>query len=181
MPDSPQPLDRDAFESLIRAHQAEIYRYVRYLGADSAAAEDVVQEVFLAALRGSTPPGMDAGLSGAWLRGIARNLFLQHCRRNRTSPVLADSSLLERAEAVWAGEFLRGDDGFDYVEALRKCLETLTDRQRRLLDQRYAQKKSRTEMARLGDMTENGVKSILRRIRASLGECIRERLNMERT
>ena len=91
----------------------------------------------------------------------------------------ADSRFLERAEAAWTAEFLRDGDGFDYVEALRKCLDRLTDRQRRAIDLRYAEKRSRAEMARQLDMTENGVKSLLRRIRAALGDCVQRRLNME--
>ena len=125
------------------------------------------------------PPEAGAGPEAAWLRGIARNIFLQHCRRMRSSPVQANSDLVERSEATWAGEFLRGGDGFDYVEALHTCLETLPPEQRRILEQRYAQNKSREEMARQADMTENGIKSLLHRIRATLADCIRRRLKLE--
>ncbi|MFP4056878.1 MAG: RNA polymerase sigma factor [Candidatus Brocadiia bacterium] len=172
-------MDRDALESLVRAHQAEVYRYMRYLGAPRAAAEDLVQETFLAAFtaeRAADPS--DERAASAWLRGIARNLFLRYCRTRRTSPVGVDHQFLERAEALWASEFLRDGDGFDYVEALRQCLATLSRRQREALDFRYAQAKSRSEMARLLEMTENGVKSLLRRIRGALADCVRRRLKL---
>ena len=50
-------MDRDELESWILAHQAEIYRYVRYLGAEnSAVAEDLVQDTFLTAFKSESAP-----------------------------------------------------------------------------------------------------------------------------
>jgi RNA polymerase sigma-70 factor (ECF subfamily) len=173
-------MDRDALAALVRAHQAGLYRYVRYLGADNATAEDLVQETFLAAYRSATAPkASDERGTAAWLRGVARKLFLRHCRRRRTSPVRADSRLVEHAEATWTGQFLGDGDGFGYVEALRQCLEALSAEQRRALDLRYAERKSRAEMARLLAMSEDGVKSLLRRIRGRLAGCVRRRLKLD--
>ena len=85
-------MQRDELERLIQMHQAPIYRYLRYLGADAALAEDLVQETFLATMKPSEhqPAAPDDALWPAWLRGIARNLFLMECRRRRTSHVVAD-------------------------------------------------------------------------------------------
>ena len=172
-------LTREQLGTLVKAHQAELYRYLRYLGASSVTAEDLVQEAFLAALESPNPVGPGEPAASAWLRGIARNRFFLWCRRQRTSPVSPDSRLLAQAEAVWVGEFLRDGDGFGYVEALRRCTESLSDEQRRAIDLRYAKRAPRAEMARRLDMTENGVKSLLRRIRARLGECIERRLRSQ--
>lgn len=173
-------MDRDALTALVKTHQAEIYRYVRYLGAHGADAEDIVQETFLAACRATRLPELgDLRGAAAWLRGVARNMFLRHCRKRKTDRVRSDSAFVEQAEAVWQSDFLRRGDGFDYVEALRKCLEALSERERRALDLRYAQKAPRATMAALLEMTENGVKSLLRRIRARLAECVRRRLSLE--
>jgi RNA polymerase sigma-70 factor, ECF subfamily len=175
-------MNRDELETLVRTHQAEIYRYVRYLGAfDRALAEDLVQDAFLAAFGSPNPPPLDElRRQSAWLRGIARNLFLAHCRRERNSPVTADSTSLERAEGIWATEFLRDGDGFDYVEALRTCLGTLAEKQRQFLDLRYHQHKSRLEMAQLLKMSQDGIKTALHRIRTSLLDCIQRRLHSAR-
>jgi RNA polymerase sigma-70 factor (ECF subfamily) len=173
-------VDRDSLEALVRTHQAEVYTYIHYLGAPPDVAEDLAQETFLVAFRKAVPPDVvERSKQAAWLRGIARNLFLQYCDRKRTSRVKADSESVERAEAVWQGQFLRDDDGLDYMEALGKCLERLSEDHRRALDLRYTQNKSRTEMASLLNMTEDGIKSLLRRIRASLADCIRKRLQIE--
>ena len=173
-------MQRQAFEEIIRTHQAELYRYARYLGAQAAVAEDIVQEAFLVVLQSDLPADVAANRAqAAWLRGVTRNLFLRYCRRARADPVRVAPDVLERAEEVWKSEFLRSADGFDYIAALRKCLQTLPERDRRALDMRYAQRKSRLEMGRALNLGEDGVKSLVRRIRASLADCIRKRLRME--
>jgi len=183
MPDTRRLLTRENLEELVKLHQAALFRYARYLGADLHAAEDIVQETFLAVFHAGLPveSNADPNAQAAWLRGIARNHFLRHWRSSKNAKVVADNTLLEQAEAAWAGDFLRSGDGFDYLEALRLCLHELPDDRRRLLVLRYAEKKSRADMARLAGTTENGMKSILRRIRAGLAQCIKRRLAMEST
>jgi len=165
---------------MIRVHQSGIFRYLRYLGADYSTAEELSQDVFLAALKSSSIP-VDVGngsgsQQGAWLRGTARNLFLNHCRQNRRNPVKINSEAIKNAEKVWVEEFLRDGDGFDYLDALRKCLGSLSEDQKKVLDLRYVNGKSRTEMAQMNGMSENGIKSLLRRIRLSLAGCVQRRL-----
>ena len=86
------------------------------------------------------------------------------------------SETLERAEEVWGGEFLRGGDGFEAIDALRQCVGGLEEKQRGVLNDFYAQDKSRAELATLYKMSEDGIKSMMRRIRRDLADCIRRRL-----
>ena len=172
-------MDRESLEAAVRAHQAEIYRYLRYLGADNASAEDLVQDTFLTALKKGIPNVDNIRTRSAWLRAVARNLFLNHCRRNKRSQVKVDSELLDRAESTWSSEFLHGGDGYDYVEAMRKCLGKLSERHRSFLDMRYAQAKSRSEMASHWEIAQDSVKSLLRRLRAALAKCVRKELELE--
>ena len=171
-------MDRDELAALVKVNQAGIFRYLRYLGAEPATAEDLVQDTFLAALKSRTNP-QDLSSQPAWLRGIARNLFLQHCRRGRRSPQVVNSRRLEEAESTWQSVFLRGGDGFEYLEALRRCLHALPQRQQDVLDMRYRDARSRGEMAQALKLTEDGTKSLLRRIRAVLAQCVEKRLALE--
>ena len=168
-------------ELLIKAHQAQVFRYLLYLGAGRSVAEDITQETFLTVFTHSDPVTADEPHAAAWLRSIARNIFLRHCRRDKNSPVRFDSDMLAHAEQFWKKEFLRSGDGFDYLEALRKCMEGLSERHRRIIESRYAEKVSRNEMANAFEMTENGIKSLLRRIRLGLADCVREKLGVEQT
>ena len=173
-------MDRDELAAVVRINQAGIYRYLRYLGADRPTAEDLVQDTFLAAFKSRTAD-QDLASPSAWLRGIARNLLLQHYRRDRRSPVVAGGEHLEQAENTWRSAFLRDGDGFDYVEALRRCLQDLPPKQRHVLDMRYRDAKSRGEMSQFLGMSEDGVKSLLRRLRAALAKCVERRLALEAT
>jgi len=165
---------------LVRAHQAEIYRYVKYLGAGEDLARDLVQETFLTTFRDSPPPAPDdVRRRGAWLRGIARNLLLRHWQREKRSPVKINSPALEQAEGVWASAVPGGDDASFYLEALRECLKEVSARNREILDLRYAEKKPRREIADALSMSVDGIKSALQRIRARLSKCVQARLKLE--
>jgi len=164
---------------LVREHQASICRYLRYLGA-GAAAEDLTQETFLAAFRSTLGPDMtNVPLRSAWLRGISRNLLLAHFRRDRTNPVRMDSEVFRQAEDVWAGQFPDARSESDYGDALRRCVEALDQKDRNMLKLRYAEGLSRRQMARRAGLSEDGVKSLLRRIRGRLADCVRRRLEAE--
>lgn len=173
-------MTRDELRALIHTHQAEICRYLGYLGADPATVDDLAQDTFVSAFGAARSPAPgDVRAEAAWLRTIARNHFLMLCRRRRASPVRASLESLTEAEDVWQREFLRDGDGFDYVEALRRCLETLSGRMREAVTLRYTERAPRERMAERLEMTEDGVKTILRRAREALGQCVRQRLAQE--
>ena len=70
----------DACGELIARHHAEVFRYLRHLGADRHQAEDLTQETYAKAWRGLA--GLRSATSlRAWLLTIARNEFLQLKRR----------------------------------------------------------------------------------------------------
>jgi RNA polymerase sigma-70 factor, ECF subfamily len=174
---------RQAFEQLIRAHQAGVYRYLRYLGAQPAVAEDLVQETFLATLQSNPhqPKDGDTGGWDAWLRGIARNKFLAECRRSASHAIPLADPLLEQAELAWMQRVGNESDWDDRLGALKECLKTLPARQREALDHRYVRHTGRDAMAQALGMSADGIKSLLRRIRTALAECVNERLGAMRT
>lgn len=170
-------MNETAVENLVNTFQNTLYRYVRFLGADRETAREVVQDTFVAAIRSKTRPNPSAAQEMApWLRRVARNLFLKACRSRRRLPVPVDPASLAEADACWT-EWTRDTEVVSpLAKALRKCLGQLPDRQRTLLTARHEGRKARAEMAMMFDMTEDGIKSALRRIRHALAECIRGRL-----
>lgn len=170
-------MTRDELCSLVRTHQAQVYRYLRYLGAAPDLAEDLVQETFVVAFQKSLQEEILS--PAAWLRGVGRNLFLAHCRRVKASPVRSTPEALEQAESLWSRQFPPPSDGSEYLAALRQCLQGLPPRQQEIVDLQYRQKKSRAEIASAWGMTEDGVKTLMRRLREALGECIQRRLRAE--
>ena len=71
--------DTDAFERLVRAHQADVYRLALHLVRDPETAEDVTQDAFLLAYRSLGRFRGQAKFS-TWLYRIARNCAVDAIR-----------------------------------------------------------------------------------------------------
>lgn len=163
-------LTRGAFVDLIQGHQAGVWRYLRYLGCDEARADDLTQETFLAVWK--KPFELrSAAATRAYLRTVARNLFLMAVRRRRARPAMLD---LDAADAVWSDH--DADDGEEYRAALAVCLESLSERARHALELFYGEGAGRSVLAQALAMTVDGVKTLLRRTREALRTCIRMRI-----
>lgn len=160
-----QSISQDEVVRLVQAHQAEVWRYLRYLGASAELADDLTQDTFLQLLRApfaARSPQQTAG----WLRTVARNLFVRSFRRPPFE--LAE---LEAMEAAWTG-FAADDAGAESLGRLRGCLERLDGRARDVVRLHYEERRSRADIGvRLG-LGEDGVKSLLRRTRAALRACM---------
>ena len=158
--------------ALVRAHQAGVWRYLRFLGCDPTEADDLVQETFLAVLREGFEVRSTAE-TAAYLRGVARNRLLTARRKERNSPPAVD---LEAAEAVWAR--MAAEDGLsDYLVALSHCLEkAVSPRVRRALELQYHDRASRAQIAAELDLAVEGVKTLLRRARSALRDCVERKL-----
>jgi len=170
-------MTKEALEELMEAHQAELFRYLRFIGADYPVAEDVMQETFIGAFKSELSPDLDDhGARRAWLRRIAHNRFIDHCRRHKRSPVSFSSAQADSAEEFWNRDFFQHDQGFGCMEALELCLQKLTARQREMIDEFYAARRSRDDIASSLGISSDGVKMALRRIRHALGECIEQQI-----
>ena len=173
-------MNKNELAILIKTYQETIFRYVRFLGAQPEDAEDIVQEVFIAVYKNkNNPPRLDSEGWARWLRGIARNLFSQLCRRSKIEYKHLTKTMFEAEENFWSAEFSEDEHGVNHMEALMKCMEQLSPRQRMVLDLRYRDNYSRQKMAETLDMSLDGIKSLLRRIRNALGNCVQRRLTKE--
>jgi RNA polymerase sigma-70 factor (ECF subfamily) len=166
VPVSTTPLRHDP-TALVRAHQAGVWRYLRMLGCPAALADDLTQDTFVSVLE---RPFEDRGAAaaGAYLRRVARNLFWKDRRAAALRPRPAELDELDRRFAAQCGE----DGGESYLARLDRCLERLPARTRGALEWHYADRLGRDAIgARLG-IGGDGVKSMLRRARELLRECI---------
>lgn len=157
---------------LVRERQAEVWRYLRYLSADPPEADDLTQETFLAVARSNFVEQSDAQTSG-YLRTVARRqlLMLRRSQKRRINTVDLDA-----ADAVWGQAFEGANPWDDHVEAARGCVEKLDGRAKQAIDQAYRDGAGREAIAEQLDMKPDGVKTLLRRTRAKLQECIERTL-----
>jgi RNA polymerase sigma-70 factor (ECF subfamily) len=84
--------DRDAFALLYRRYRASVYRFAAHMSGSAAAADDVVQDVFVAVIDGAAR--YQLGRSGVlpWLLGIARNHVRRWRSQRPTLPLPDDES-----------------------------------------------------------------------------------------
>jgi len=157
---------------LVRTHQAGVWRYLRFLGCDAGEADDFTQETFLVVLRDGFEQRSKAQ-TAAYLRTVARNRLLMSRRRRKCRPAEVD---LEAAEAVWAE--VAGDDGLDgYLAALAECLQSaIAPRARQALELQYRERASRAAIAAELDLAVEGVKTLLRRARDALRQCVERKI-----
>jgi RNA polymerase sigma-70 factor (ECF subfamily) len=152
---------------LMREHQAGVWRYLRALGAEAALADDLTQEVFLAVYRKPFEQ-RGKGQTVSYLRIVAKNLLLK-ARRN-AGKVIAVAEL-EQVETEWV-QLVGDEDGAALSEALKECLKQLEDKPRQVLDLQYKEGKQRIEIAEALGMTDDGIKTLLRRTKARLRKCM---------
>ena len=158
-------------EELVRLHQDSVRGFLLFLGCPPARVDDLVQDAFLALLSSGFQDRGDAR-AGAYLRQVARNLFLKSLRSDERRPQVLG---IEEAEATWS-RFEADDGGERYLSTLRRCMDQLAGRPLEVLQLRYRDGLRREAIAgRLG-LSESGVKSILVRTRERLRDCVERRL-----
>jgi RNA polymerase sigma-70 factor (ECF subfamily) len=163
--------ERPAFEALLRRHRAPLFTFVlRVLGTgDRARAEDVVQDTFVRVIRGAHDWEQRARFS-TWLFTIARNLCLDHMRREKhrqaeslDEPAGADDArpLSETIEGPQAGPE-RQTSNARVRPVITTAIEKLPAEQREVFVLREYSGVPFKEIAELTGVSENTVKSRMR-------------------
>jgi RNA polymerase sigma-70 factor, ECF subfamily len=140
-PDSDQALiqrtaagDRDAFATLYRRHQGSVYRFARLMTGSAPAAEDVVQEVFLALMKDAARYDAGRALLTTYLFGIARRITRRRLLRERRfieiDAVEIDVGNSAKDVAPNAGEALERRDA---LQRLRDAILSLPSRYREVV------------------------------------------------
>jgi RNA polymerase sigma-70 factor, ECF subfamily len=80
-------MHRDLVDSLFARYREPVYRFLRRMLRDEAAAEDLTQDTFLRALAG---PYQANGNERAWIFQVARNLARDRSRAHGRRPVLVE-------------------------------------------------------------------------------------------
>ncbi len=163
------------FEILIREHELRLRAFVRACVHDSAIADDLAQDTFLAAWErlGAYDPELPFA---RWLRGIARNKILGHFRSRATetrlvhvlSPEAVDA-IAEKFDALVPG---RGDEFDDCLAALRECLSALGQTEHHIVERVYRDNETCGAIASQIGSTTEAVKKRLQRARLQLRDCI---------
>jgi RNA polymerase sigma factor (sigma-70 family) len=120
--------DRDALGFLFARYADDVCGYVRSIVRDQHEAEDITQQVFAKLIRVIGKYEEREVPFFAWLLRVARNVAVDHLRRQRTIPV----------EEVRTGEYDgTGHPGAQRLTELQEALATLPPDQREVLVLRH--------------------------------------------
>lgn len=150
-------------------HRTAVWRYLRALGASPGEADDLVQETLLVACR--SPLERDPGLARAFLRGVARNLWLRSRRWWRRR---REREVAQAVDELWVAT-ADGDAGAELVARLRECLGGLQARARHALELHYRDGLPWQLVASHVGLKVNGTKTLVQRARQALRSCIERR------
>lgn len=109
-----------------------------------------------------------------WALTLARYAILGFYRDRKRDRLVFDNDVLEQL-------LQRAEEKLERLPrrqiALRQCLAKLKDDQRTILALYYAHRKSIAQISELTGRTADSIKSLMRRLRQGLRECIRTRLS----
>lgn len=159
-------------EALIVAHQAGVWRYLRFLGCDRAQADDITQETFLQVLRRGFEERGERE-TAAWLRTVARNCFLMNVRRTRHVQSAEDLDLADKAWEEGQGD---AESGEARLKALRQCLEGIQGKAKQALEMQFMQHRTGEDIAQALGMSHENVRVTLHRAKQALKKCIEGKL-----
>lgn len=163
--------DRHAFGQLFDHFAPRIQSYMRRLGADQAAAEDLVQDVMLTVWRRAEQFDPSRAGVSTWIFAIARNKRIDVIRRERRPAVdLEDPAMVPDPEPDADTTVNNRQESAQ----LRSAIAELPSEQAQLLRLAYFEDKSHSDIAAELDLPLGTVKSRIRlamnKLRSQLAE-----------
>jgi RNA polymerase sigma factor (sigma-70 family) len=161
-----------AFEALFRRYRDRITAYVRSIVKDHARAEDIVQDVFMSALRSLRSSDREIAFK-PWIYEIAKNACIDYVRKaRRTAEVSIDSDDFSPVDEGRMSVGVASSDAAysarEELDALRMAFGDLPDAQREVLVSRELEGLSYDGISRRTGLSRSAVESMLFRARRTL-------------
>ena len=164
----------EEFVTLLIDLQPRLYGFVLSLLGSRNDADEVLQQTNLVLVRKKKDFTLGTNF-GAWARKVAFHEIQTFRKKRARNRVCLSDSLVEQLAKI-ADPMTEEEDSRRL--ALRRCLNTLDTRQRRLITTRYSGVKV-NELATQNKRSVGAVSQELYRIRTALADCIRYRLAKE--
>jgi len=170
-------LAQDAHLQRFVRDRAHYLGFLRVLCRDDELAEELFQELSIVVIEKIYTFEASRDF-GAWVRGIARNLFLKACRDRQRQNIhegAYDPALLESIERAYDARGKADEEAAtDRVARLRACLEKLPENLRNLLRDRYEANNSSKQLSELHNRSISAIETSLSRVRATLLQCVQK-------
>lgn len=165
--------EREAYSTLVRRHQAALYRHAVGMGLDHDTASDLVQDAFVKAYT-SLADCRDPEKFRVWAFRILRNRCLDHFKNIRRNSVPLEKVTLETG-----GTPGRDLEREDLRRLLRAALDALPDDMRDAFLMKHHEGRSYDEMADLAGASVSAMKMRVHRAREALQERLQSTVSDE--
>ena len=175
-----QKEDKEAFEELVRRHQARVFAVAGGILRNKEDVEDIAQQVFLKAYFSLKRFDQRAAFS-TWLYKITVNECWDLLRKRKVRPLLYEADLSEEQARQYGASEERAEQAQDVSERLEKrqeleqLLDCLEERDRTMLVLKEVQGFSVEEIAEFLGINGNTVKVRLFRARQRITERLKRR------
>lgn len=160
--------DREAMRLLFRRFKMSVYRFAIRLGADVAAAEEIVSEVFLDVWRKASAFEGRSEVS-TWLLAITRNKAMARMRRLKTEALDDDTAVTIEDESDGPETILQKQQ---VRSILLEALKHLTPKHREIIDLVYYHERSIDEVASILNIPSATVKTRMFYARSRLAQML---------
>ncbi len=174
----------------VEAYGDALFRYAQLRVNNQALAEDLVQETFLAAIKGRAQFRGGSTVK-TWLTGILKNKVIDHYRKkNRTESLQAAAAFYEKEEgelfssdghwnyqsdrlpADWSPEQVLKTDRREFMASFHACAAKLPERIRQVFILRELEGVSSPEICSQMQISQQNLWTILHRARMALRDCL---------
>jgi RNA polymerase sigma-70 factor (ECF subfamily) len=162
------------FEQRSRVERRALVGYLYALSRDYHLAEDMAQETLLVAYRKQEHYFAEADF-GAWLRAIARNVWMRERKARAQGPLLAEG-LEKLADDLFPASLYSDPQWQREKEALTDCMQGLKPLDKSLIHEHFGSGRRYSELARRARRTVSWVKVRMFRARRSLADRIERKL-----
>ncbi len=171
-------MDYKEVSSQFLAGRHRLMAFILGLIRNPSHAEDIFQEVWIR-LAETLEKGESIRDLPKWCRGVARNLILQHWRKERNAKVIANSEILDIAEVAFSEQDAAAEFYTERRNALVECVGTLPEKSKEILHLKYDSNLSFEAIAARWRKSLGSVMMHLSRVRRILAECVDRRLSMK--
>lgn len=186
MPDRSPDSDA-ALERMVDAYAVDLYRFARARVSDADAAEDLVQETFVAAVRAfSSFRGRSS--ERTWLTGILKHKIVDYYRKeSREARHTRDVPEPGRLEQMlqksrhwnaeigpldWSADPAALTESRELFETLRRCLAELPERARAIFRMRELENSTPAELCDVFQCSPGSLRMTLHRARFQIRHCL---------
>ena len=160
--------------------QAPFMGYLVAILRDPAAAEEVFQETAVVLMEKEKKEDFQPDHFQAWAKEVVRRQALKYLNKHKRDSARLTSvepRLIDEISKVFTEDKTSVSRHEQEMHALRKCLDEIPGKSKRMLALRYEKNKSLNKISEIMNSTGAAVQKMISRLRHNLKDCIERKVN----